>query len=788
MVAPSNSMDPGQDLFSAARMCLEQGRIHEAIAMFGQCLKLDPERADLHFFLGYSFHLGNDLDRAIECYGRALAIDPGLADAFHNLGQARFAQGRPAEAVDNYQQAIALDCSPDYFFSLGQAYQEQSLFDDAAHAFRNALTIAPRDAECHCWLGMALQALGDLTGAEACFERSLALDPGQLDTYYLLGQLLLDQDRFEEARRVYQDSLALDPNRDGVWIILAELNTALDIPEEAVLCYRRALAINPHQADALNNSAAIYRSLGRLDEAEAGFRQALTINPGLAEARANLGQVLFIRKNYVEAENNLRQALDLKPELAEPRALLGVIFRNQGKIREAVSCFRLSLAHDNKSPDVHYNLALALLSLEKYYEAVSEFQMVLNLAPGFPQMADLTKNFGIALYRAGYLKAACPALGRALALAPEDVEIKGILREVIIRKKEIERLVRIFNQRPKPGTSPEASDHASTKIDEMKDLDTLVESAVERATDDISRNGLLTPGHLNVRGESGRDFMYNLILNDFPDFGRPGLEDLEVVTILRRFTYQNIIEAYDLSVCLDTDPSFNYASRQAPEIFQAFREDRGGVWCGGAARAYYRLCRMFGFKCFMINLGNLVGGLSHVTTVVEINHHGRGMLVVQDPYLNTAFRDSSRQPIDYLDLLSILSRRDHDLIVPEDIENQTRYYLVPAEFEPEVAGTWHFRRDGSLAQPVDRLADGTLKYIVRPSAGLLLETNSELQHFLSEKGHPVNILYFFLYPSAVYGEHDVKYLADRITESLDGGAYEIQKAVLASPGKAYLHR
>ena len=564
----------------------------------------------------------------------------------------------------------------------------------------------------------------------------------------------------DEAARVYEDCLVVDPDQAGIFIILAEIHLALNRPAKAAEGYKKALAVEPRQADAQNNLGVILKSLDKPDEAEDCFNRALEINPDLAEARANLGEILRNRGELEKAGECLVRALEIKPDLAPARALLGLVRLDLGRVGEAVDCLRLSLSLDNTAPEVHYHLGSALMTLERYSEAVTAFQTVLELAPDFPRPADLAKKLGLALLRTGYFQAAASALAYSWKIAPGDLEIKEGFQEAVSRQKEIEQAVRVFQQRLRLESKPGISESGSCPAPPA-DSDPDEGISLEEASKNVVPEVMLRHGRPRTGPAADRDFLHGLITSDFPQFDQALADEWETVKILRQFTYQRINEAYDESVCLDQDPAFGLPHRTATEIFQAFMQDKGGVWCGGAAKTYYKLCREYGFKCHMINLGYLSGGLSHVTTVVEINRKGAGMLVIQDPYLNTCYMDLSGEPMDYFEFLTKLKNRGHESIAAEVNEQQTRYYLVPSAHEDEVACTWHFRRNDQTPTPVARLANGNLKYVVRPSGGLLLDTNQGLQRFLADRGHPADILYFFLYPSAVYSDHGIRYPAGK---------------------------
>lgn len=74
--------------YAAGKQALERKNWQEAARRFGRAALRDPENADLHNYLGYSYrHLGK-LDLAFKHYKRALALNPRHRGAHEYVGEA----------------------------------------------------------------------------------------------------------------------------------------------------------------------------------------------------------------------------------------------------------------------------------------------------------------------------------------------------------------------------------------------------------------------------------------------------------------------------------------------------------------------------------------------------------------------------------------------------------------------------------------------------------------------------------------------------------------------------
>ncbi len=116
--------------------------------------------------------------------------------------------------IEEYRLLLAED--PHNFaalVALGNAYFDYGNWKMAADAYRNALLIAPRDADVHSALGATYRNLGMFDRSLAEYRLALIYDPGHLDTRYYMGNLYAyDKRNYGEAVRVWKELLRLAPN------------------------------------------------------------------------------------------------------------------------------------------------------------------------------------------------------------------------------------------------------------------------------------------------------------------------------------------------------------------------------------------------------------------------------------------------------------------------------------------------------------------------------------------------------------------------------------------------
>ncbi|GAB2179910.1 tetratricopeptide repeat protein [Denitratisoma sp. agr-D3] len=136
----------------------------------------------------------------------------------------------------------------------------------AEDALRQALALAPDQAEVHANLALLLEDRGALAEAESHYRRALALKPEQSQILLNFGAMLAGQKRFAEAEDGYRRALAITPDSPAVLSNLGVLLASLKREAEAEQCYRRALALAPDHRKSAFNLAYLLLRQGRYEE------------------------------------------------------------------------------------------------------------------------------------------------------------------------------------------------------------------------------------------------------------------------------------------------------------------------------------------------------------------------------------------------------------------------------------------------------------------------------------------------------------------------------------------
>lgn len=149
-----------------------------------------------------------------------------------------------------------------------------------------------------------------------------------------------------------------------------------------------------------------------------------------------------------------------------------------------------------------------------------------------------------------------------------------------------------------------------------------------------------------------------IIASEYPEIDNQNITDWKKVNILRDWAYEHTDHTFTLSESLDSDPTFRYYQKNAPEIYSAFLNDQGGVACGGAAYALHQLYEMYGYQSYVVSVGDptFSNHTSHAITLVQISQSGKPILSIQDAYFDLTITDENNSPVDFLEVVKLLNK------------------------------------------------------------------------------------------------------------------------------------
>ena len=243
-------------------------------------------------------------------------------------GLAAQREGRLDEAIQLFEQVARRAprvAQPHQLLALALA--EAGRHEDALRAVRRALKLEDRNPGVHFAHGRVQTMAGHPGRARQAFERATALDPASvpLRLHWASAAEAAAGDPTEAigtAGQIYEDAAAVAPQDPSVPAAHAEMLLRHGHADRAIPLLERALALAPSSVACAANLAAAHRATGDGPRAVDAYRAALAMAPQAHALRVNLAQTLREAGDKEAAIAVLEETLALDPDRDEARILL----------------------------------------------------------------------------------------------------------------------------------------------------------------------------------------------------------------------------------------------------------------------------------------------------------------------------------------------------------------------------------------------------------------------------------------------------------------------------------
>lgn len=362
-----------------AELAEDAGRFEIAHDAFAALVHLDPR--NLEAWEGLVHVLAHqDLAAACQTLNQALKIFPDHALFHEFLGFFHFRRRQYREAIDAYQHAVDLGADhPDNFEAQIQCYL--ALDDNMAALGLLALLVDRwgNDVETYRFAVEAALQCGDADSALQFAHQLVRLQPTHSETYCYKAWAEIEQDDWEAAERSLR--LGFHKAVDGAFSLfeLVEMLISDDEPEAAMRVADLAYDLAPDHPESSAARGKVLREMGAFQEALAAFRQAMTLAPQDDAYQTWVGVVLDNMGDYREAIQQFNRVLARHPRDVWTLSNRGLSFLAQGMADRALADFNRCLEFDPQEAPLHFWQACAYAQLNNREDALRSLRHALDM-------------------------------------------------------------------------------------------------------------------------------------------------------------------------------------------------------------------------------------------------------------------------------------------------------------------------------------------------------------------------------------------------------------------------
>lgn len=427
----------------------DEGAVREARARLGRMVE-DMANA------GRNLLREEDLDGAQKIYETLISQQPDDPRWYYWLGQVHKKRGEQDKVVELLEKSSSLAPGNIRLMkSLGDAYIDAGMLDDAEQAFLKILEITPYHAETRLSLARIYEMQGESRRADQQVGRLLELEPIaslRQEALGLIGlekgQEYLKKGKLDEAQEAFERVLSVVPDDPLANTLLGDLYAARKDYDAAEQAYLKAASPEyPKQAGVLLKLADVYREAGRDDdairvlneilvrhestkEAQEARKKLQPILAGRADALLNeagedlenqterlIGEgVVMLELNGLDgAKKIFSRIVKRQPDNARALYWLGQVFDRKKDYSTAITLLKKSVELVPDNLVYREALARAYFKAEKYQQVVEHLAPVLDAQPDDPELHMMA---GETYRRIGLKEEAEQHFARVIALDP----------------------------------------------------------------------------------------------------------------------------------------------------------------------------------------------------------------------------------------------------------------------------------------------------------------------------------------------------------------------------------
>ncbi len=227
-------------------------------------------------------------------------------------------------------------------------------------------------------IGAGVQALksGDLHSADEVFSDALRQGIKHPLIYHNLGVLAQLRGNHAEAVTRFRQALSLQPNYGPSRLLLGSSLLVLHRNSEAVRELKRAVVLMPKEPQAHLQLAKADEATDNWIAAVQEFQKLVELAPQEPEYSFQLGTAWAKLSGW-----SYGQITRINPDSARLHQALGQEYVIQEKYDLALGAYQQAARSDPKMPELHLAMALILLELRKFDQALAEIDLELNLVP-----------------------------------------------------------------------------------------------------------------------------------------------------------------------------------------------------------------------------------------------------------------------------------------------------------------------------------------------------------------------------------------------------------------------
>lgn len=302
--------NPAELFYNYALDLHKQNKLADAISMYNETLKLNPQNAEVYINLAIAQNQAGNTDAALMTLNNA-------SIKFPNNGQIKDALKSVNEDLMNTKLSNAA------------AFYDKK---DYKSAIAEYAKITPATVDSILGIASCYQALGDNSNAIIYYQKALQLKPTDSDIAYYIAVLYSENEDWANAKAYLTKSLAINKNNQKAAEFMQTVTEQIN-------------------AATLNKAIALFDE-EKYDEALPIFNQILASDSSNSYAYYYRGMIYDAKENRNEAINDFKKAYELNKEFEIANYMIASDYDALQNTKEALKYYKIYAS--SNAPDDEY--------------------------------------------------------------------------------------------------------------------------------------------------------------------------------------------------------------------------------------------------------------------------------------------------------------------------------------------------------------------------------------------------------------------------------------------------
>lgn len=318
---------PISEAYRAGQRAFENGDLQSALDYLRQASQVEPNAADIHFYIGEIQRLLGENRAALDAYDQAIEVNANFSPAYLGRARARLALDPEANVLEDLNMAVSNDegygeafLERAGFLLLQESIDEQQL-EQALDDLEQALQLLPDAPLLYLYRSQAALLQDEQANAFTDAQKAVELDRTLLPAYRLLGQTAALNGANRTAIEALETYTIYETEDASAWVALGQAyyQSGKNYYEKALQALDTALDLDNRLEDAYYFRGLTYLEMENGQEAVNDLLSARRFDSRSFSINLALGEALMAAGRLNEARGQFTNALELAED--DPQAV-----------------------------------------------------------------------------------------------------------------------------------------------------------------------------------------------------------------------------------------------------------------------------------------------------------------------------------------------------------------------------------------------------------------------------------------------------------------------------------